>query len=188
MTCVYVLTRDSGIHVLDDSLGDPNTLFIFFLSVCRYDPIPTGHAVHELFLALAKPSRPPQKSSNHQHHTSTMSNNIHGGGRSRNMMSSVDFYRRVPKDLTEVRYSLHVTTCRHHHHSSNQHPIWTKSIQPPLGCLHWPVVCTTCALENAHRQQTRNAFFATKSILEYYMIVQKYCIGHFLQQQQQLQQ
>ena len=29
-------------------------------------------------------------------------NNINGGGRSRNMMSSVDFYRRVPKDLTEV--------------------------------------------------------------------------------------
>jgi hypothetical protein len=31
-----------------------------------------------------------------------MSNNINGGGRSRNVMSSVDFYRRVPKDLTEV--------------------------------------------------------------------------------------
>ena len=31
-------------------------------------------------------------------------NNINGGGgRGRNMMSSVDFYRRVPKDLTEVR-------------------------------------------------------------------------------------
>jgi hypothetical protein len=32
-----------------------------------------------------------------------MSNNISGGGRSRNTLSSVDFYRRVPKDLTEVR-------------------------------------------------------------------------------------
>ena len=31
-----------------------------------------------------------------------MSNNINGGGGRRNMMSSVDFYRRVPKDLTEV--------------------------------------------------------------------------------------
>jgi len=31
-----------------------------------------------------------------------MSNNISGGGRSRNAMSSVDFYRRVPKDLTEA--------------------------------------------------------------------------------------
>jgi hypothetical protein len=31
-----------------------------------------------------------------------MSNNINGGGRSRNAMSAVDFYRRVPKDLTEV--------------------------------------------------------------------------------------
>ena len=31
-----------------------------------------------------------------------MSNNINGGGRSRNMLSSVDFYRRVPRDLTEV--------------------------------------------------------------------------------------
>jgi len=31
-----------------------------------------------------------------------MSNNINGGGRGRNMMSSVDFYRRVPKDLTEA--------------------------------------------------------------------------------------
>jgi hypothetical protein len=31
-----------------------------------------------------------------------MSNNINGGGRSRNALSSVDFYRRVPKDLTEV--------------------------------------------------------------------------------------
>jgi hypothetical protein len=29
--------------------------------------------------------------------------NINGGGARRNMMSSVDFYRRVPKDLTEVR-------------------------------------------------------------------------------------
>ena len=29
--------------------------------------------------------------------------NINGGGGRRNMMSSVDFYRRVPKDLTEVR-------------------------------------------------------------------------------------
>ena len=33
-----------------------------------------------------------------------MSNNINGGGRGRNAMSSVDFYRRVPKDLTEVRW------------------------------------------------------------------------------------
>ena len=33
-----------------------------------------------------------------------MSNNINGGGRGRNAMSSVDFYRRVPKDLTEVRF------------------------------------------------------------------------------------
>jgi hypothetical protein len=32
-----------------------------------------------------------------------MSNNINGGGR-RNALSSVDFYRRVPKDLTEVRF------------------------------------------------------------------------------------
>lgn len=31
-----------------------------------------------------------------------MSGNISGGGRSRNAMSSVDFYRRVPKDLTEA--------------------------------------------------------------------------------------
>mmetsp|Transcript_18878 Transcript_18878/g.46776 ORF Transcript_18878/g.46776 Transcript_18878/m.46776 type:complete len:480 (-) Transcript_18878:27-1466(-) len=31
-----------------------------------------------------------------------MHNNISGGGRGRNMMSSVDFYRRVPKDLTEA--------------------------------------------------------------------------------------
>eukprot|EP00980_Cylindrotheca_fusiformis_P025148 scaffold13207_cov143-Cylindrotheca_fusiformis.AAC.1 len=31
-----------------------------------------------------------------------MSNNISGGGRSRNALSSVDFYRRVPKDLTEA--------------------------------------------------------------------------------------
>jgi len=34
-----------------------------------------------------------------------MSNNINGGGR-RNALSSVDFYRRVPKDLTEVRYGF----------------------------------------------------------------------------------
>eukprot|EP00521_Asterionellopsis_glacialis_P007318 CAMPEP_0195282160 /NCGR_PEP_ID=MMETSP0707-20130614/1159_1 /TAXON_ID=33640 /ORGANISM="Asterionellopsis glacialis, Strain CCMP134" /LENGTH=481 /DNA_ID=CAMNT_0040341113 /DNA_START=58 /DNA_END=1503 /DNA_ORIENTATION=- len=31
-----------------------------------------------------------------------MSNNINGGGRGRSMMSNVDFYRRVPKDLTEA--------------------------------------------------------------------------------------
>lgn len=31
-----------------------------------------------------------------------MSNNISGGSRGRNAMSSVDFYRRVPKDLTEA--------------------------------------------------------------------------------------
>ena len=31
------------------------------------------------------------------------SNNIYGGGGRRNAMASVDFYRRVPKDLTEVR-------------------------------------------------------------------------------------
>lgn len=31
-----------------------------------------------------------------------MSNNINGGSRGRNAMSSVDFYRRVPKDLTEA--------------------------------------------------------------------------------------
>jgi hypothetical protein len=29
-------------------------------------------------------------------------NNIGNGGRQRNALSSVDFYRRVPKDLTEV--------------------------------------------------------------------------------------
>lgn len=33
-------------------------------------------------------------------------NNINGGGGRRNAMSSVDFYRRVPKDLTEVRVML----------------------------------------------------------------------------------
>lgn len=30
-------------------------------------------------------------------------NNIYGGGGRRSAMASVDFYRRVPKDLTEVR-------------------------------------------------------------------------------------
>lgn len=30
-------------------------------------------------------------------------NNINGGGGRRQALSSVDFYRRVPKDLTEVR-------------------------------------------------------------------------------------
>lgn len=30
-------------------------------------------------------------------------NNIYGGGGRRSAMSSIDFYRRVPKDLTEVR-------------------------------------------------------------------------------------
>ena len=30
------------------------------------------------------------------------SNNIYGGGGQRSAMASVDFYRRVPKDLTEV--------------------------------------------------------------------------------------
>jgi len=34
---------------------------------------------------------------------STMHNNIHSGGGRRQMLSSVDFYRHVPKDLTEVR-------------------------------------------------------------------------------------
>lgn len=34
-------------------------------------------------------------------------NNINGGGGRKNMMSSVDFYRRVPKDLTEVRTQMH---------------------------------------------------------------------------------
>ena len=33
------------------------------------------------------------------------SNNIYGGGGQRTAMSSLDFYRRVPKDLTEVRYT-----------------------------------------------------------------------------------
>ena len=37
-----------------------------------------------------------------------MSNNISGGGRSRNAMSSVDFYRRVPKDLTEVSFRTQI--------------------------------------------------------------------------------
>ena len=32
-----------------------------------------------------------------------MHNNIQGGGGRRQMLSSVDFYRHVPKDLTEVR-------------------------------------------------------------------------------------
>ena len=31
-----------------------------------------------------------------------MHGNINGGGGKRQAMSSVDFYRRVPKDLTEV--------------------------------------------------------------------------------------
>ena len=31
------------------------------------------------------------------------SNNIYGGGGKRGAVSSMDFYRRVPKDLTEVR-------------------------------------------------------------------------------------
>ena len=34
----------------------------------------------------------------------TMSHSINGGGGSRGMLSSVDFYRRVPKDLTEVSH------------------------------------------------------------------------------------
>ena len=38
-----------------------------------------------------------------------MSNNINGGGRGRNMASSMDFYRRVPKDLTEVRLRHYYT-------------------------------------------------------------------------------
>ena len=38
-------------------------------------------------------------------------NNIYGGGGRRSAMASVDFYRRVPKDLTEVRFIKHYT-CR----------------------------------------------------------------------------
>jgi hypothetical protein len=34
--------------------------------------------------------------------SSTMSNQINGGRARTNALSSVDFYRRVPKDLTEV--------------------------------------------------------------------------------------
>jgi hypothetical protein len=40
-----------------------------------------------------------------------MSNNLNGGGRGRNALSSVDFYRRVPKDLTEVRLCGFVVNC-----------------------------------------------------------------------------
>ena len=35
-----------------------------------------------------------------------MQNNINAGGGRRQALSSVDFYRRVPKDLTEVRVIL----------------------------------------------------------------------------------
>ena len=35
-----------------------------------------------------------------------MHNNIHAGGGRRQMLSSVDFYRHVPKDLTEVRVAV----------------------------------------------------------------------------------
>jgi hypothetical protein len=37
-----------------------------------------------------------------------MQNNINGGGGRRQVLSSVDFYRRVPTDLTEVS----VCVCR----------------------------------------------------------------------------
>ena len=37
-------------------------------------------------------------------------NNIYGGGGRRSAMASVDFYRRVPKDLTEVRFIIY-TSC-----------------------------------------------------------------------------
>ena len=40
------------------------------------------------------------------------SNNIYGGGGRRNAMASVDFYRRVPKDLTEVRIFMHICSVR----------------------------------------------------------------------------
>ena len=40
------------------------------------------------------------------------SNNIYGGGGRRNAMASVDFYRRVPKDLTEVRKCMHLYSVR----------------------------------------------------------------------------
>jgi hypothetical protein len=35
-----------------------------------------------------------------------MQNNINGGGGRRQVLSSVDFYRRVPTDLTEVSVVL----------------------------------------------------------------------------------
>ena len=38
--------------------------------------------------------------------TTTMSNQISSGTRGSNAMSSVDFYRRVPRDLTEVKTSI----------------------------------------------------------------------------------
>jgi hypothetical protein len=40
-----------------------------------------------------------------------MHGNINGGGGKRQAMSSVDFYRRVPKDLTEVRNYRYVMCC-----------------------------------------------------------------------------
>jgi hypothetical protein len=42
-------------------------------------------------------------------------NNIQGGGGRRQVLSSMDFYRRVPKDLTEVRAVLQSCLCVYIH-------------------------------------------------------------------------
>jgi hypothetical protein len=40
-----------------------------------------------------------------------MQNNINGGGGRRQVLSSVDFYRRVPTDLTEVSVCVSPVRC-----------------------------------------------------------------------------
>ena len=52
-----------------------------------------------------------------------MSSNIGGsGGRGRNALSSVDFYRRVPRDLTEVRERKTKQTTKTNNNNLNKQP------------------------------------------------------------------
>ena len=88
-------------------------------------------------------------------HLFTMSN-INGGTRGRNAMSSVDFYRRVPKDLTEVRYNICTNIVSH--------------------CIGYAVFSFQCAISVAF-SSVCTAFSSTKStrgVIQYMTMPQQY--------------
>jgi hypothetical protein len=133
---VVSLCRDVGCQCSPATPLPLSKLFLIFILdpiVTREFLLPRTKPVHRFYFIYI---RWEWLREIHRRCRTMSSNNLNGSGGRRQALSSVDFYRRVPKDLTEVR------AARNDRWVDRSEPIFSSRHSPPLFFL-WFGLTTT---------------------------------------------